>query len=97
MNCEVRGIIRSLITDLASTEARGYPEIRRALLLAEHQLADQAQAGPLISHLANYITYTVFSNRLHLTATQNLLVGQLLALGRRSAGAETVTDPSDFR
>jgi len=96
MSCEARGIMRALAETLATADAHGFQEIRQALFLGEHDLTGQSQIDePLISRLANYITYTIFSKQLRLTATQNLLVSQLMALGRR-ADNEIVTDPSQF-
>ena len=90
---EARGIMRQLATEFASSSVQGYQDIQVALVKVEQTLAKQSQPDLLlIRRLANYITYTVFNERLSLTATQKLLVSQLMALGRHADGRQLAHD-----
>ncbi len=85
---EARGIIRALKADFTAHQTRGSREACAVIARVQAQLAHQGPAdGRLVSRLANYLTYTVFSNRLRLTGTQQLLVSQLIAIGRRGDGS----------
>ncbi|MGX6394078.1 bacteriocin immunity protein [Lactiplantibacillus pentosus] len=82
MKSEAQGIIQDLYQELAPTAVN---EGIRAELSKAHQ---QLQATPeldesLLKKLTNYITYTIFTQQLRLTPTQNLLVSELLSLSHR--------------
>lgn len=82
MKSEAQGIIQDLYQELAPTAVN---EGIRAELCKAHQ---RLQATPeldesLLKKLTNYITYTIFTQQLRLTPTQNLLVSELLSLSHR--------------
>jgi len=85
MQNEAKGIVSELYQDFRQAKGSGNLEIKTALqkVLARieaHQEVDLV----LIDRLANYITYTVFTNKIRLTQTQNLLLSQLMSIVRTS-------------
>lgn len=89
MKNEARGIIRELYADLTRSRVKGSHDMREVLQKVEKQLAEQPTLNEeLLGRLTNYMAYTIFTDHLHLTPTQNMLVSQLMALGRRSEGGQ---------
>lgn len=86
MQNEVKGIVSELIQDFMGSKVTGSAEIKAALQQVSERLATQKEVDlVLVDRLANYITYTVFINKIRLTRTQNLLLSQLMSIGRTSS------------
>lgn len=89
MKNEAQGIIRELDRNLAASPGQDYPDIHAVLLRGDRRLAKRSRPDVvLVGRLANYLMYTIFTEHLRLTATQNLLVSQLMAIGRRADGQQ---------
>jgi len=85
MQNEAKGIILELTHDFSKSEVAGSTEIKAALQKVTTRLNAQHEIDlGLVDRLANYITYTVFTNKMRLTQTQNLLLSQLISIGRTS-------------
>lgn len=85
MQNEAKGIVSELCQNFDQSEVAGSTEITTALHKVYAQLDSQAGTDlALVDRLANYITYTVFTNKIRLTQTQNLLLSQLMSIGRVS-------------
>ncbi|BDZ31902.1 bacteriocin immunity protein [Lactiplantibacillus sp. WILCCON 0030] len=83
MQNEAKGIILELTRNFRESEVAGSTEIKVALQKVYDRLnAHQTTDVVLVDRLANYITYTVFTNKIRLTQTQNLLLSQLMSIGR---------------
>ncbi|WP_457951374.1 bacteriocin immunity protein [Lactiplantibacillus pentosus] len=82
MKSEAQGIIQDLYQELAPTAVN--EGIRAELCKAHQQLQETPELDEsLLKKLTNYITYTIFTQQLRLTPTQNLLVSELLSLSHR--------------
>ncbi|MFB9768653.1 bacteriocin immunity protein [Lactiplantibacillus modestisalitolerans] len=89
MNNEARGLIRELADNLTRSHTKGSHDVCDVLLKVDRQLRDQATLDvALIRRLTNYIAYAVFADKIRLSATQRLLLSQLMALGRRADGQQ---------
>lgn len=82
MKSEAQGIIQALYQELTPTVT--YQGMRMALQDAQHQLSMTSQLDSgLIRQLTDCLTYTIFTQCIRLTPTENLLVSELLSLSHR--------------
>lgn len=80
MRSEAKGIVRALYDDLSQAPVAGTTDIMEVLDKVMQRLNDPDQSEvKIINRLAGYIAFTVFTNKIRFTKTQNLLVSQLMS------------------
>lgn len=75
-------LVHDLYNDLAKNNTYGTEDIKEVLIKVYKRLDDDIENIPLINRLANYITFTAFTNKIKFSKSQDETIRKLREIGQ---------------